>query len=120
MATLVSVVCFVVLVVVVLVISAIDNDGSADKYIRVMWPLLLSTIPSVFAAVKAEQASNDIRNGVLKKKVKDALNEHAEESSNGEGEVSSPAVVPVIPKDTPDETDSDLSEYEPERNNDNG
>lgn len=79
-ATIVSIVSIVSLAIACIVVAALDDDHSSTVYITAVFPLILSTIPSVFAAIKAEQASNAISNGVLKENVKRALTEHKDEN----------------------------------------
>jgi hypothetical protein len=68
-------------------------DESTTPFISTILAMIGATIPAIFALNSAdkarqvaEQTNTDVRNGVLKNKVKEALTEHANESdvnSNG-------------------------------------
>ena len=54
-----------------------------NNLLVVMITLIAGTVPSLVAAAFSERASHDIRNGVLKDKVKEAVTEVNGENGNG-------------------------------------
>lgn len=63
----------VILFVAFGVTGAVVADN--DNVLQLMIGLIITTVPSLIAAAFAERASRDIRNGVVKDKVKEGLHE---------------------------------------------
>lgn len=71
--------CIVIMVIAAVVLVLFANPATAPS-LSVVIGLLVTTVPSLVAAVFSERAAKDIRNGVLTEKVvkgtKQALQEH--------------------------------------------
>lgn len=77
-----AVICIVVMVIAAVVLLLFANPATTPSLPLVIG-LLVTTIPSLVAAVFSERASRDIRNGVMKDKVKEALDEKSNEQGMG-------------------------------------
>lgn len=80
-----------VVVIILLVVALVLGYAAFGKENDSVTPLIVSiigiattAIPALLAIAKVEDVQHDIRNGVVKNKVKDAMNElNAENNENG-------------------------------------
>lgn len=72
---------------VVLVLAAlgsllfVDPESKSTPQLYIVVGLIVTTVPSLIAAAFAERVSRDVRNGTLKGKVVDALDEYHEQDT---------------------------------------
>lgn len=72
-----SIVCLTLLILGVFVTAALTLDGGDyQRILAIIVPTLVAAVPAVFAAIKADEANAAIHNGVIKDKVREALDEH--------------------------------------------